>query len=577
MNSEIVISGKKCSTLKRVFMKIIIANALGWIVYVLGTFADSIIGGSFLGEEALAAIEIIAPLSSIIYFLSYLVSLGCSIKHAKYIGKNDFEAADCIYSSSFIFSVLIGIISAVLLYVFKETWLDLYELEGTIREYASDYYDPFILVALITPVGMLIYNCVVSDGGHLYVVASDILQSGVNIALSLLLVGTLGTKGLSIATLVGIAVSYCIPGIRLFTKSSTLHLKLKFTFKDIKDSIRIGSSSFITILAVAVIDIIMNLYITKTYGASYTATYAIVNFALEISSALGLVGQTMLTLISFSVGEDNTLDTQNILSFAKKLAIIVGLAFAIVFICLTPVWPDLFGLETQEFINYTKVASIAIGITFIIQPFFYMITSFNTAYERMYVSISANVMNSFVLPLVCPIVLSALFGYNGFVVGFAVSNVLACAIIYIFLYIKNNRKVFLIPETDSKMYSIDLNVDSESISKATIQLRDILQENKISSIISNRIQLTIEESLLITMKNNQSKKISARIVIDINSERVKLIVKDSGKIFNVVDPDQKINDLSNYVFVMTTSKSNKAINYVASNLNGNHYEFELKA
>jgi len=50
MENTFVVSGKKTGALKKIFVRILIGNILGWIVYILGAFADSIIGGKVLRE-----------------------------------------------------------------------------------------------------------------------------------------------------------------------------------------------------------------------------------------------------------------------------------------------------------------------------------------------------------------------------------------------------------------------------------------------------------------------------------------------------------------------------------------------
>jgi len=574
MEDTFVVSGKKTGALKKIFVRILIGNVLGWVVYVLGSFADSIIGGMVLGEEALAAIEIVTPMASLIYFIGYLVSIGCSLLHAKYIGKNDFEKADRIFSTCIYFNIIIGIITSLVFLVIKEPFLDSYGLVGPIREYASSYYDPFIVIALISPIGLQIYNCIVCDGDFILPVIADIAQSLLNIAFSIILVSRMGIKGLSIGTLVSAIIYYIIPCFRFFSKANTLHLKWMFSFKDVFDSIKNGSTTILGVLAIAVVDIVMNFFITKKYGAEYSAPYSIVNFSLEIVGALALVGETMITLMNFSIGEENAKDIKDILAISKKVAIGVGISFSIAFMACTPLWPKLFGLETEEFIKYAMLTSLTIGITFLPQTFLSMSGSYYLSYGKIGLSVLSGILNSLICPLICPIVLSFVFGYNGLITGFAVSNLLSVAIFFIILLIKY-KKIFYINESLSKFYSIDLLLNNESISKAVLILRDILKENNIKDAISLKAQLIIEESLVITKERNK-KLTNARIVIDINEKRVKLIEKDTGIIFNVTDQDQEITSLSNFVFTSVSVKASNAVNYVATNLNGNHYELNIE-
>jgi len=574
MDNSYVISGRKTGVLKKVFVRILIGNILGWIVYVLGSFADSIIGGTVLGEEALAAIEIVAPIASTIYCVGYLVSIGSSLLHAKYIGKNDFKKADRLFSSCIFFNIVVGILSSVVLLAIKESFLDSYGLEGAIREYASNYYDPFIIIALISPIGLQIYNSIVCDGDFTLSVIADLSQTILNIVLSVILVSSMGTKGLSIATLVSYLVYFAIPCIRFFKKANTLHLKWMFSFKDIFESIKVGSSSILSVFAIAIVDIVMNLFITNNYGPEFSAPYAIVNFSLEVVSALCLVGQTMITLMNFSIGEENVKDIKDLLSISKKVGIVVGITFTIVFMGCTPIWPLVFGLETEEFVKYAMIASLAIGITFIPQTFYSMANSYYLGFDKVGFSLLSGLLNNLIYPLICPIVLALMFGYSGFVIGFAVSNILACLTIFTILLIKY-KKIFYIKESSSKFYSIDLLLQNESISKAVETVRDILKENDVNNSLATKIQLTLEESLVIVMNNN-NKIINARIVVDINNERVKLITKDNGQIFNVSDQDQPIKNMSNFVLASVTAKASKSVNYVATNLNGNHYEFKFE-
>ena len=63
---------KQGTFINKKFYRMLIFNLLSWGAYAANSMIDAVLGGNQLGEIALSAVSIVAPLGSFISFLSYI-------------------------------------------------------------------------------------------------------------------------------------------------------------------------------------------------------------------------------------------------------------------------------------------------------------------------------------------------------------------------------------------------------------------------------------------------------------------------------------------------------------------------
>ena len=100
------------------FRSILISGTFTKAVMYLMLLSDSIIAGFFIGEPGVAGINAITPVTAVVTFFGDLVSTGVGIVFTREVGAMRKRRADEIYGQGLIISIGIGLISALLIFVY---------------------------------------------------------------------------------------------------------------------------------------------------------------------------------------------------------------------------------------------------------------------------------------------------------------------------------------------------------------------------------------------------------------------------------------------------------------------------
>ena len=149
------------------FNSMLISGTFTKAVMYLMLLSDSIIAGYYIGESGVAGINAITPVTAIVTFFGDLVSTGVGIVFAREIGAMRKDRADEIYGQGLIISIGMGLISAILIFVFRGAYFTMCGVTGDILENALQYNRWIPINAFLTIVIFYLEQMVYSDGDEL--------------------------------------------------------------------------------------------------------------------------------------------------------------------------------------------------------------------------------------------------------------------------------------------------------------------------------------------------------------------------------------------------------------------------
>ena len=149
------------------FKSMLISGTFTKAVMYLMLLSDSIIAGYFIGEAGVAGINAITPVTAIVTFFGDLVSTGVGIAFTREVGAMRKDRADEIYGQGLIISVGMGLISALLIFVFRDAYFGISGVTGDILDNALQYYRWIPINAFLTIVIFYLEQMVYSDGDEL--------------------------------------------------------------------------------------------------------------------------------------------------------------------------------------------------------------------------------------------------------------------------------------------------------------------------------------------------------------------------------------------------------------------------
>lgn len=343
----------------RLIFKFSIPCILSLLISSFYNIVDQIfIGNSRLSALGNAATGVVFPVFIIAQAFAWCFGDGCASYLNICQGRNDAENAHKAIGGSITLAFLSGVIMMAVIYPFKQPILTLFGASENTIGYAIEYLD--IILAMV-PVFILCntMNSVIrADGSPLWAMLSMLVGAVVNIILDPIFIFALdmGMAGAAIATIIGQASTFLVSLIYFFrTKTFTLKKKSFIpTKKGTIEVIRLGSSTFITQVAIVVVAVLCNMQLAK-YGAlskyGIDIPIAIIGIQSKIFAVvIGLVVGIALgcqPIISYNVGAKKYGRVKELYRKIMVATIVIGLAFTALFELAPDFVIGLFGVPSN--------------------------------------------------------------------------------------------------------------------------------------------------------------------------------------------------------------------------------------
>ena len=107
-----------------VFTSAMVAMTLSYILML----SDNIVAGQFINDDAVAAMSLVFPLMTILFFLSYLIADGLGMLAAYAQGQEDRDEVNRLFSQGIMLSVGLGLVLVLLLNIFQEQLLSFWKI-----------------------------------------------------------------------------------------------------------------------------------------------------------------------------------------------------------------------------------------------------------------------------------------------------------------------------------------------------------------------------------------------------------------------------------------------------------------
>src|SRR5210317_1390475 len=82
------------------FFKYLLPSLVGLIAMTSASLVDGIFIGNYVGVTALAAVNLIIPIMTLLFGVGMMLSIGGSVRCGKYLGEGNAAAASAIFSKT---------------------------------------------------------------------------------------------------------------------------------------------------------------------------------------------------------------------------------------------------------------------------------------------------------------------------------------------------------------------------------------------------------------------------------------------------------------------------------------------
>ncbi len=425
----------------RQFLKYLVPSILTMIFLSFYTTIDGFFVSRFAGSDALAGINIVIPLTCIIFGVSVMLATGAGAIIGEYMGKNEHQKANEIFSMIslllLIFSIVFSIVGIAFLKPFSI-------LLGT-TERLSAHVLPYEFIVFIGTIPMafkLYFEYLVRTDGNAKVgLRMSVIGLVLNVILDYIFVAVfkLGTFGAALGTLLSISASAII-GLIYFIKYSTITFcKPKFNLQIILKSCSNGSSEMLTELSTGITTLLFNLIIMKNFGEDGIAAVTIIMYIYYffISFYMGIAVATA-PVISYNLGANNK---EKIKETIKYSFITIGVTAVIIMSILYFGGDIIVGIFTTNAnvfdltvtaLHYFKPVFLFIGVNVFLSGYF-------TALGDGLTSVTISSLRSLIFVVVFIFTIPAIVGVNGIWMTMPMAEI-CTIIISLILYNKKGKQ-----------------------------------------------------------------------------------------------------------------------------------------
>lgn len=308
------------------FRKLLTPTVLGMVFSAIFVITDGIFVGKGIGSDALAAVNITAPLFMIAAGVGLMFGIGGSVVASIHLSQGKRKAASINITQALVFSALIILIMSALCFYFVEPLGRFLGSSEKLLPLVIKYmlwYLPFLVFYELLSTGMFFIRL---DGSPNYAMMCNTVAAILNIILDYIFIFEFGwgMMGAAFATSLGTVVGGLMTVVHLARFSRTISLyriklslkSLMLTLRNVGYMIKLGTSAFISEASIACMMFLGNYVFIRHLGEDGVATfsvwgyvdnaYSLINIEAMCDSIAYRISRTALNqLFSSSIGLAN--------------------------------------------------------------------------------------------------------------------------------------------------------------------------------------------------------------------------------------------------------------------------------
>ena len=316
----------------KLFFRLLPIQILLAAVNAVNGIVSSLFASNFIGTEAMSAIGLFSPINLLITALSLILVGGSQLLCGKYMGMNEKDGPQRVFSTDLVLTVGISVLMIIVLSLASVT--DMTRIlagDAAVRRYLNQY----ILGRCIGMIPLMLTEQVSAflslENQRKRTTIASVVFIVSNIAFNYLFVGVLkmGAFGLALASAVGLWVFLVILLQYYFSGKSMLKLSAgHFSRKEILQIVKVGYPGALSRGYETVRGIIVNMLIVQYVGnlglSAFAASDSIMQIFWAVPTGIRAVSRM---LISISIGEE---DRKSLVD-SMKTALFKGIPFTGVF------------------------------------------------------------------------------------------------------------------------------------------------------------------------------------------------------------------------------------------------------
>lgn len=423
----------------KLLVKQAVPASIGILVMSLNILVDTIFVGNWIGSIAIAAINVVLPVSFFIAALGMAIGVGGSSIISRALGSNEKPKALKTFGNQIALTLMLTVVLVFFGLYYADAIIPVFGGKGAIFELAKTYYEIILYGVPVLAMCMMGNPVIRAEGKPKFAMMAMLFPSVGNLILDVVFIKVLdlGMEGAAWAT----TGSYVLCGLYIlwFFLSKNSELKINFSHLKLKFNIvsEIASLGFVTLSRQAVVSItylLMNNMLFDFGGETSVTAYAIVGRMLMFAlfPVFGIT-QGFLPIAGYNYGAQAYHRVEKTIATAIKYAAILATIIFVLLMVFPLVITQMFTTdiavlqETPSAMRWVFAATPIIAIQLIGAAYFQAV---GKAIPALLLTLTRQ--GFFFIPLI--FILPNFYGELGIWMAFPISDVLSTLVTGMFLH-----------------------------------------------------------------------------------------------------------------------------------------------
>lgn len=418
-------------TLKNI-MKFALPTIAMTLLISFYTMVDGLFVSNLIGTGALSAVNLCAPVISLVTAISTMLATGGSAVIMKKMGEKKEKEAKEDFTFLILVNIIVGIIMWGVGYICMKLIFSHMDISVEVSQYCRDYLGYYLLFTI--PILLM-------NNFSLYLIASgksalSFICSAAggltNIALDYILIKVIGVGigGAAIATGLGYTITAVAGFIVFADQKNLLHfVKPVCRIQVLKQAVMNGCSEMATALVTGITTLLFNWTMLKYAGENGVAAITIIMYVLMfVSSLFSGYSYGVAPMISFYYGERNHEKLKKLIRISLKTITVISITSVLTSWAITRPLVSIFTRPDNPVFSLAVTGNRICSIALLFIGFNIFSSSMFTALNNGIVSAILAFSRSFVFMVVCLLVLPALLGITGIWLANPLAELMAVAL-----------------------------------------------------------------------------------------------------------------------------------------------------
>lgn len=425
----------------RQFLKYLFPSILTMVFLSFYTTIDGYFVSRYAGSDALAGINIVIPITCVIFGTAVMLATGAGAIIGEHMGRSEQKKANEIFSATALCLLIFSILFSAAGIVFLRPVAVFLGTSERLMPHVLPY--AFVVFAGTIPMAFKLFfeYLVRTDGMPQMGFYMSVIGLICNIIFDYFFVAVLGlgTFGAAIGTVLSITISAVI-GLVYFIRRSTIRFcRPRFDAHILWKSCMNGSSEMLTELSTGITTFLFNIIIIQKFGEEGVAAVTIIMYIYYFFIAFYMgIAVAAAPVVSYNLGAENRAKIRETVKYSFMT---IGLTAAMIMVLLLVGGDFIIGLfaESGHVFELTVTALKYFSPVFLFIGVNVFLSGYFTALGDGLTSAVISVLRSLVFVVLFIFILPSLVGVNGVWMTMPLAEI-STILISLVLYNKKGKK-----------------------------------------------------------------------------------------------------------------------------------------